>query len=142
MLFITERVMKTYGGDFMYTHVYEMNEVPLDEDYYDEFYKEHGYPVHVEIYAQIDDNPDAQLVLVAQEENIGWIEQDNQLYDFTLEDMNAVMLHYSGMLGIYMEEDEDTNMLVPVMEEGLVVVSWMNNIYEEYDDEYDELESN
>jgi hypothetical protein len=136
MLFITERTMKTNGGDYIYTHVYEMNDVPLDEGYYDEFYKEHGYPVHVEIYAQVSDNPDDELVLVANEENIGWIEQENQLYDFTLEDMNAVMMHYSGMLGLYMEEDETTGLLVPVLEDGMVVVTCMDNIYQDYDEEY------
>jgi hypothetical protein len=53
--------------------------------------------------------------------------------------MNAVMLHYNGMLGIYMEEDEITNLLVPAMEDDLVVVTWMDNIYQEYDDDDDSL---
>ena len=135
MLFIAERSMYTMGGEQSYIHVYEMNEVPIDSDYYEEFYAEHGFPVHVEIYGQISDNPDAELVLLAKEENIGWIEQENQLYDFTIEDMNTVMLHYNGMLGIYMQEDETTDMLVPAMEDNLVVVTWMDNIYQEYDDD-------
>jgi len=67
--------------------------------------------------------------------SIGWIEQENQLYDFTIEDMNTVMMHYNGMLGIYVEEDETTDLLVPVKEDDMVVVTWMNNIYEEYDDD-------
>ena len=133
MLFITERTMKTLGGDFIYTHVYEMNQVPTDSDDYEEFYAEHGYPVHVEIYAQIEDNPDAPLVLVANEDTIGWLEQEDQLSDFSIDDMNAVMLHHSGILGIYMEEDETTELLVPVLEEGMVVVTFMSNIYYEWD---------
>jgi hypothetical protein len=138
MLFCSERSIRHLGGEQMYLHLYEMNEIPLDSDYYDEFYAEHGFPVHVEIYAQIEDNPDSELVLVAKEENIGWVEQENQLYEFTIEDMNAVMLHYNGMLGIYMEEDEITNLLVPAMEDDLVVVTWMDNIYQEYDDDEEE----
>ena len=138
MLFIAERSMYTMGGEQSYIHVYEMNEVPIDSDYYEEFYAEHGFPVHVEIYGQISDNPDAELVLLAKEENIGWIEQENQLYDFTIDDMNTVMLHYNGMLGIYMQEDETTDMLVPAMEDNLVVVTWMDNIYQEYDDDENE----
>ena len=135
MLFITERTMKTLGGDFIYTHVYEMNQVPTDSDNYEEFYAEHGYPVHVEIYAQIEDNPDAPLVLVANEDTIGWLEQEDQLSDFSIDDMNAVMLHHSGILGIYMEEDETTELLVPVLEEGMVVVTFMSNIYDEWEEE-------
>lgn len=135
MLFITERTMKTLGGDFIYIHVYEMNQVPTDSDDYEEFYAEHGYPVHVEIYAQIEDNPDAPLVLVANEDTIGWLEQEDQLSDFSIDDMNAVMLHHSGILGIYMEEDETTELLVPVLEEGMVVVTFMSNIYDEWEEE-------
>ena len=135
MLFTTERIMTTLRGDFIYTHVYEMNDVPLDSDDYEEFYGEHGFPVHVEIYAQIDDNPDAALVLVANEDTIGWIEHEGQLYDFTIDDMNAVMMHYNGMLGIYMEDDETTELLVPVLEEGMVVVTFMSNIYDEWEEE-------
>jgi len=137
MLFITERITRTLGGDQPYIHVYQMDEVPLDSDDYEMFYAEHGFPVHVEIYGQISDNPDAELVLLANEESIGWIEQENQLYDFTLEDMNTVMLHYNGVLAIYVEEDETTNLLVPVMEDDAVVVTWINNIYDEYDDDDD-----
>jgi hypothetical protein len=52
------------------------------------------------------------------------------------------MMHHNGMLGIYMEEDDETtDALVPSLYEGLVVVTWMSNIYQEYDDD-DELESN
>ena len=135
MLFITERSMYTLGGEQPYIHVYEMYDVPLDVDDYEIFYAEHGFPVHVQIYGQIDDNPDAELVLLAKEENIGWMEQEGQLYDFTIEDMNAVMMHYNGMLGIYMEEDETTELLVPVLEEGMVIVTWMDNIYDEWEEE-------
>ena len=135
MLFIAERSMYTMGGEQSYIHVYQMDEVPIDSDYYEEFYAEHGYPVHVEIYGQIDDNPDAALVLLAEEDSIGWIEHEGQLYDFTIEDMNAVMMHFNGMLGIYVEEDETTEMLVPIKEDDMVVVTWMSNIYEEYEDE-------
>ena len=142
MLFITERTMKTLGGDFIYTHVYEMNQVPTDSDDYEEFYAEHGYPVHVEIYAQIEDNPDAPLVLVANEDTIGWLEQEDQLSDFSIDDMNAVMLHHSGILGIYMEEDETTELLVPVLEEGMVVVTFMSNMYDEWDYDYNEEDLN
>jgi hypothetical protein len=142
MLFITERTMKTLGGDFIYTHVYEMNQVPTDSDDYEEFYAEHGYPVHVEIYTQIEDNPDAPLVLVANEDTIGWIEQEDQLSDFSIDDMNAVMLHHSGILGIYMEEDETTELLVPVLEEGMVVVTFMSNMYDEWDYDYNEEDLN
>ena len=141
MLFIAERSMYTMGGEQSYIHVYQMDEVPLDSDYYEEFYAEHGFPVHVEIYGQISDNPDNELVLLAEEDSIGFIEQDNQLYDFTLDDMNAIMMHYDGVLGIYVEEDETTELLVPVLEEGMVVVTYIDNVYQEYDD-YDELESN
>jgi hypothetical protein len=135
MLFIAERSMYTMGGEQSYIHVYQMDEVPIDSDYYEEFYAEHGYPVHVEIYGQIDDNPDAALVLLAEEDSIGWIEHEGQLYDFSIEDMNAVMMHYNGMLGIYVEEDETTEILVPIKEDDMVVVTWMSNIYEEYEDE-------
>ena len=142
MLFITERTMKTLGGDFIYTHVYEMNQVPTDSDDYEEFYAEHGFPVRVEIYAQIEDNPDAPLVLVANEDTIGWLEQEDQLSDFSIDDMNAVMLHHSGILGIYMEEDETTELLVPVLEEGMVVVTFMSNMYDEWDYDYNEEDLN
>lgn len=137
MLFITERSMYTEGGEQSYIHVYQMDEVPIDADYYEEFYAEHGYPVHVEIYGQISDNPDAALALLAEKHSIGWIEHEGQLYDFTLDDMNAVMMHFNGMLGIYMEDDETTELVVPSLYEGLVVVTWMSNIYDEYD-EYEE----
>ena len=133
MLFITERSMYTLGGEQSYIHVYEMNDVPLDSDDYEIFYAEHGFPVNIEIYGQIEDNPDAALVLLAEENSIGWIEHEGQLYDFTIDDMNAVMMHYNGMLGIYMEDDETTELLVPVLEEGMVVVTWMDNIYDEWD---------
>ena len=138
MLFITERTMRTYGGDYIYTHVYEMYDVPTDIHECDEFYAEHGFPVRAEIYGQISDNPDAPLVLLANEESIGWIEHENQLYDFTLDDMNAILMHDSGMLGIYMEKDETTELLVPVLEEGMVVVTWMSNMYDEWEDNIEE----
>jgi hypothetical protein len=127
--------MYTLGGEQPYIHVYEMNDVPLDADDYEIFYAEHGFPVNVEIYGQIEDNPDAALVLLAEENSIGWIEHENQLYDFTIDDMNTVMMYYNGMLGIYMEEDETTELLVPVLEEGMVVVTYMDNIYQDYDDD-------
>jgi len=134
MLFIAERSMYTMGGEQSYIHVYQMDDMPIDSDDYEEFYAEHGFPVHVEIYGQISDNPDDALVLLAEEDSIGWIEQENQLYDFTLDDMNAILMHYNGVLGIYVEEDETTELLVPVLEEGMVVVTYMDNIYEEYDE--------
>jgi hypothetical protein len=39
------------------------------------------------------------------------------------------------MLAIYMEENETTELLVPVLEEGMVVVTWMDNIYDEWEEE-------
>lgn len=138
MLFITERSMNTFGGEQPYIHVYEMYDVPTDDDdEYEAFYAEHGYPVHPNIYGQISDNPDDELVLLANEDSIGWVEHENHLYEFTIDDMNAVMMHDGGMLGIYVEEDDTTKLLVPVLEDNMVVVTWMSNIYNELEeDEY------
>lgn len=126
MLFVTEQNSVK--------QVYELKDVPSDDDY-NQFYAEHGYPVHPQIYALIDENPDEDLVLLADSDAIGLVEHENSLYDLSIDDMNTIMLEYGGALAIYMNEDEELDVLTPHLEDGKVVITWISNIYEEYDED-------
>jgi hypothetical protein len=120
--------------------IYVIEEVPSDSSNYDEFYSIYGYPVNVEIYGQTSDNPDTPLALLAKQDSIAWIEQEGILYDFDIDDINNVLRYHNGTLAIYMEEDESTELLVPVLEEGRVVVTWIDTMYyDEYEEDEEEL---
>lgn len=129
MLFTMSVSMVRYGIHVEYLHVFELEELPDDPE---KFIQQNGYPVHPVIVMPSSENPDAPLLEVADSDSLGWIEAEDHLYPFEVEDMNYILMDYAGDVGIYIEDDK------PALEEGLVILTYMDNMYDDEEEEEEE----
>lgn len=115
--------------------VFELTEELYDKNFDgdDDWIEYFGYPFHIKIAAQLDSNPDVEPTIVATLDQIGWVDYDDDLYAFTIDDLNYMLREDDGWVGIFVEEDEiDT----PELHEGKAVITPYSALFEE--DEYDE----
>lgn len=122
--------MSVTVNDHLYLHVHSLKVLPKDENLYLE---ENGWPVKPYLIKAIDSNPDTSPIFVAMPDEIAYIEQAGLLYPLEIEDMNYISSHDDGYVGLYVEDD------VPVLEDGLVVICYIDQLItleeEQEDDE-------
>ncbi len=115
-------------NEHSYLHVHKLEKLPRNIEKY---IQENGYPVKPYLVRAIDSNPDVPPEVVAYPDQIAYYEQYNQLYDFTVDDMNYICMEDDGYIGLYFDDETDQ----PVLEDGLVVVTSMDNLWDEEDDD-------
>lgn len=115
-------------NDHSYLHLRSLQSVPKNQE---EYIQHNGYPVKPYFIRAVDPNPDVPPEVVATPEQIAYYEQEHDLYDFTIDDMNYICMEHDGYIGLYMDDDNN-----PVLEDGKVVVTSIENLYQEdFEDE-------
>jgi len=120
-------------NDYSYLHLRKLEKLPRDIE---EYLQHNGLPVKPYFIRAIDSNPDVPPEVVAYPDQIAYYEQDGQLFDFTLDDMNYINLEDEGYIALYF--DDETNQ--PVLEDGRVVVTAMDNMWNPEDEDWVEHE--
>lgn len=118
-------------NEHSYLHLRKLEQLPRDIE---EYLQYNGLPVKPYFVRAIDSNPDVPPEIVAYPDQIAYYEQDGQLFDFTIDDMNYISMEDEGYIALYF--DDETNQ--PVLEDGLVVVTAMDNLWNEEDQEWTE----
>ncbi len=127
-------VSVTLYDDYSYLHVHELDKLPRDIDKYLE---QNGWPVKPYLIKAIDSNPDKAPVDVAYPDQLGWIEMEGQLYPFDINDMNYISISNEGYVYVFIDDDTDE----PVLEDGKVVMAYIDSLQDEDDDDdYDDWE--
>jgi hypothetical protein len=110
-------------NDHSYLHLRKLEQLPRDIE---EYLQHNGLPVKPYFIRSIDSNPDVAPEVVAYPDQIAYYEQDGQLFDFTIDDMNYINLEDEGYIGLYFDDETDK----PVLEDGRVVVTSMDNVFD------------
>jgi hypothetical protein len=118
-------------NEHSYLHLRKLEKLPRDIE---EYLQHNGLPVKPYFIRSIDSNPDVAPEVVAYPDQIAYYEQDGQLFDFTVDDMNYINIEDDGYIGLYF--DDETNQ--PVLEDGRVVVTSMDNIFDADDEDWEE----
>jgi hypothetical protein len=118
-------------NDHSYLHLRKLEKLPRDIE---EYLQHNGLPVKPYFIRSIDSNPDVAPEVVAYPDQIAYYEQDGQLFDFTVDDMNYLCMEDDGYIGLYF--DDETNQ--PVLEDGFVVVTSMDNVFDADDVEWED----
>lgn len=118
-------------NDHSYLHLRKLEKLPRDIE---EYLQHNGLPVKPYFIRSIDSNPDVAPEVVAYPDQIAYYEQDGQLFDFTVDDMNYICMEDDGYIGLYF--DDETNQ--PVLEDGFVVVTSMDNVFDADDVEWED----
>jgi hypothetical protein len=122
-------VSVTVNG-YSYLHVHELDKLPRDTDKYLE---ENGWPIKPYLIKAIDSNPDVAPVDVATPDQLGWIELEGLLYEFTIDDMNYVSLQDEGYVYVYTDDESDEL----VLEDGKAVMTYIDSAPDDEDDDID-----
>jgi hypothetical protein len=122
-------VSVTVNG-YSYLHVHELDKLPKDTDKYLE---ENGWPIKPYLIKAIDSNPDVAPVDVATPDQLGWIELEGLLYEFTIDDMNYVSLQDEGYIYVYTDDESDEL----VLEDGKAVMTYIDSAPDDEDDDID-----
>jgi hypothetical protein len=115
-------------NEHSYLHVHELEKLPRNIEKY---IQENGYPVKPYLVRAVDSNPDMPPQVVAFPNQLAYYEQDGQLFDFTIDDMNYISMNDEGYIALYFDDETDQ----PVLEDGLVVVTSMDNVWDEEEEE-------
>ena len=108
-------------NEYSYLHVHELDKLPRDIDKYLE---ENGWPIKPYLIKAIDSNPDVAPVDVATPDQLGWIELEGLLYEFTIDDMNYISMNDDGYVYVY--TDDETDELV--LEDGKAVLAYCDYV--------------
>jgi hypothetical protein len=118
-------------NEHSYLHLRKLEKLPRDIE---EYLQHNGLPVKPYFIRSIDSNPDVAPEVVAYPDQIAYYEQDGQLFDFTVDDMNYINIEDDGYIGLYFDDETDQ----PVLEDGRVVVTSMDNIFDADDQDWKE----
>lgn len=118
-------------NEHSYLHLRKLEKLPRDIE---EYLQHNGLPVKPYFIRSIDSNPDVAPEVVAYPDQIAYYEQDGQLFDFTVDDMNYINIEDDGYIGLYFDDETDQ----PVLEDGRVVVTAMDNIFDAEDEDWEE----
>jgi hypothetical protein len=110
-------------NEHSYLHLRKLEKLPRDIE---EYLQHNGLPVKPYFIRSIDSNPDVAPEVVAYPDQIAYYEQDGQLFDFTVDDMNYICMEDDGYIGLYFDDETDK----PVLEDGRVVVTSMDNVFD------------
>lgn len=120
-------------NEHSYLHLRPLRSIPKNQE---EYIQHNGYPVKPYFVRAVNPNPDVPPEVVATPEQIAYYEQEHDLYDFTIDDMNYICMEYDGYIGLYMDDETNT----PVLEDGKVVVTSIENLLTDEDLEDNESE--
>jgi hypothetical protein len=115
-------------NEHSYLHVHKLEKLPRNIEKY---IQENGYPVKPYLVRAVNSNPDMPPQVVAFPDQIAYYEQDGQLFEFTIDDMNYISMEDEGYIALYFDDETDQ----PVLEDGLVVVTSMDNVWDEEEEE-------
>ena len=115
-------------NEHSYLHVHKLEKLPRNIEKY---IQENGYPVKPYLVRAIDSNPDVPPEVVAYPDQIAYYEQDGQLFEFTIDDMNYISMEDEGYIALYFDDETDQ----PAIEDGLVVVTSMDNVWNDEEEE-------
>jgi hypothetical protein len=110
-------------NEHSYLHLRKLEKLPRDIEVY---LQHNGLPVKPYFIRSIDSNPDVPPEVVGYPDQIAYYEQDGQLFDFTVDDMNYICMEDDGYIGLYFDDETDK----PVLEDGRVVVTSMDNVFD------------
>jgi len=118
-------------NEHSYLHLRKLEKLPRNIE---EYLQHNGLPVKPYFIRAVDSNPDVPPEVVAYPDQIAYYDQDGQLFDFTVDDMNYICMEDDGYIGLYF--DDETNQ--PVLEDGRVVVTSMDNVFDADDEDWEE----
>jgi hypothetical protein len=122
-----------------YKEIVKLDKVPADEE---EYVKINGYPVEPYIIDLVNPNLSQDEVIFATPDQIGWFDEGDhcdELCDIEVRHFNRIIEGYDGYVLIevdYHEEEDDENMLSPVLYNNKVTISYAD--LEDEDDDNDE----
>ncbi len=92
-----------------YIELFELKEIPEDMD---DFMSKNGAPVELLII-------DEEENIIAEHDEIGcwWDEEEDEFYEFTLDDVNLILREYEGFVDVYFEEES------PLFYEDKIILS-------------------
>ncbi len=120
--------MSVTVNDISYLHVHELKSIPRDIDQY---LTDNGWPIKPYLVKAIDSNPDVKPAVVAYPDQLGWVELEGLLYEFTIDDMNYISLHDEGYVYVYTDDESDEL----VLEDGKAVMTYIDNAFDGDDDD-------
>ncbi len=106
--------------DNSYLHIHALEAIPQDIDTYLEL---NGWPVKPYLIKAIDSNPDKAPLFVVAPDQLGYIEQEGMLYEFTIDDMNYISMNDDGYVYAFLDEDNN-----PILEDGKAVLAYIDDI--------------
>lgn len=123
MLFLR---VDSLGPDNLVYKLFYLENIPDNQE---KFLVENGMPVIPKII--IKDESDRLVLFIVDEENLAWIdldEDDEDLYEATLEHYNFIINEYFGLLEIDVDEEEDFE---PIIIEDKVIIRFLTEEEEE-----------
>jgi hypothetical protein len=124
-----------------FKEIVKLDKVPANEE---EFIKINGYPVEPYIIDVVNPNLSQEEVIWATPEQIGWFDEGehcDELCDIEVKHFNRILEGYDGYVHIeveYDEEEDDEDMITPVLYNNKVTISYAD--IEDDDDEDDDDE--
>lgn len=117
-----------------------LEEIPEDEE---TFLVTHGYPIELYVIQhQLLNNIETPIIL-ATPEQIGWwdYEELDEFTEISIEEINNVISQFTGLLEIYLEDDERGD---PLLVENKVVLKYLTDEEEESEDweDWEDWENN
>ena len=113
----------------------QLDHIPLDED---EYIQKYGYPVEPCIIYPGNPNIADDGFVIAQPHQIGWWdegEHTDELRNITTEEINNIIDLYDGWVDVEIEEELVNERPIPIMAEGLCILSYDDDDDEDDDDE-------
>lgn len=101
------------GTENEYSQIWQLQNANYNLE---DFIKLHGYPIRVLITDEYEQD------ILAEEDKIGWYmdEEDEMLNELSLEEINYI-LQQGGNIDIFIEDTEDEE-IIPILEEGKVII--------------------
>ena len=122
------------GTDREYVDFWELEELPEDVN---DFYEKNGLPVTIFLGIPNDEDYEDDFIELADQRP--WFEDDDDTNEsltlVNLTHLNKIYQRYAGIVGLLIddEEYEENNLILPIYEQGKVILSYL-----EFDEEDDE----
>ena len=106
----------------------------------EEYIQQYGYPVEPYIIYPGNPNIADDGFVIAQPHQIGWWdagEETDELYTITPKEINNIIDLYDGWVDVEIEEEFDSSgRPIPIVAEGLYILSYSDEVEDDDDDEY------
>ena len=121
------------GTDREFVELWLLEEDIIEEEY-DNFVAKHGFPVEPMLTLEMI-NPDESDLIVAYPPEIGWVNEDDELRPFDIDDANWIIQYNDGKVHILVDEqayDQDETIFT-ITEDQEVILQYL--FLEDFDDE-------